>query len=304
VLVTGAAGFIGSHLTGRLVANGAAVRGVDDERSGDWSRCAPQVEQTTAALEKLSVERLQELCDGVDVVYHLAAQKLNSPRATPETIAEVNVLATQRLYASATRTGVRKMVFTSSLYAYGGLGPEAMSEADVPRPSTHYGVSKLAGEHLLRVAERDDGLRWTVARLFFVYGPNQYAEGGYKSVIVTNFERLSRGERPIVHGDGEQALDYVYVDDCIDALVAMATPEHDGATYNVASGRGVSVNELTRAMLAVADSEAEPLHDAPDWTHGTRRVGTTDAAARSLGWVATTPLDQGLGLVWEWMSSG
>jgi UDP-glucose 4-epimerase len=217
-------------------------------------------------------------------------------------VVDVNISATQRLFDAAARVGAGKIVFTSSLYAYGALGPESMREEDLPAPTTMYGMSKVAGEHLLRVATRDHGLSWSVARLFFVYGPRQYAEGGYKSVISKNFERIRRGEAPVVFGDGEQALDYVYVDDCIDALLRLCAPEHDGRLVNVASGHGYTVNELTAAMLATAGSGLGPKAGPADWTAGTVRVGSPELATSVLGWSATTTLDQGLRQVWTWLT--
>jgi UDP-glucose 4-epimerase len=302
-LVTGAAGFIGVHLIERLLGAGARVRGLDDERSGDWSRVDPGVERVVAPLESLDDGSLDRLVDGVDVVFHLAAEKYNSPRATPETILRVNVDATRRLFSAAARAGARKVVFTSSLYAYGSLGPESMRETDVPAPTTMYGVSKLAGEHLLRVVGREHGLRWTVARLFFVYGPRQFAEGGYKSVIVVNYERLRRGERPLIHGDGAQTLDYVYVDDAFDALIETAADAHHGRVYNVSSGRGVSIAELTRLMQRAAGTDLEPVHDEADWTAGTHRVGNPSLASTELGWRAATPIEDGVRRVWDWLQA-
>jgi UDP-glucose 4-epimerase len=301
-LVTGVAGFLGGHLADSLVGLDARVRGIDDERSGDWSRVDDRVERVHASLEALSDAQLEDACRGVDVVFHLAAEKYNSPRATPETILRVNVDATRRLYEAAARAGVRKVVFASSLYAYGSLGPEPMKETDVATPTTMYGVSKLAGEHLLRVAERDHGLRWSVARLFFVYGPRQYAEGGYKSVLVINFERLLRGQAPLVHGDGAQVLDYVYVDDVVAALLGLAGERHHGLVVNVSTGRGVRIAELTRLMQAASGSELEPTHDEPDWTAGTKRVGDPSLAAARLGWQAATTIEEGVPRVWNWMS--
>lgn len=303
-VVTGAAGFIGCHLAPRLVEQGWAVRGLDNERSGDWSRLTVPVERVERDLTSLSDDELSSLCEGADALFHLAAEKHNSSKTTPQRTIEVNVVATQRLFDAAARAGVRKVVFTSSLYAYGRRGPEAMAERDVPAPTTVYGASKIAGEHLLRVSGERNGLGWTVARLFFIYGPRQFAEGGYKSVIVKNFERIRRGESPVVFGDGEQALDYVYVDDCVDALTAMLDPKHDGCTYNVASGRAISVNELTKRMLDSSGSDLAPASGPADETAGTIRRGSAELAAERLGWRAETPIDDGLGRVWAWLQAG
>jgi UDP-glucose 4-epimerase len=298
-VVTGAAGFIGSHLVRRLVSTGWSVRGLDDERTGDWNRVKVSLERIDRSLETMSSETLQAACRGADLLVHLAAEKHNTPGVTPDRALAVNVLATARLFHAAGSAGVSKIVFASSLYAYGSLGPTAMDETDLPAPSTTYGVSKLAGEHLLRATTRQYGTGWSVARLFFIYGPNQHAAGGYPSVIIRNFARIRRGERPVVKGDGTQALDYVYVDDCVEGLLALIAAEHDGATVNLASGRATTVNELTSAMLTASGSDLEPIAGPADWTAGTKRFGSTTHAAEQLGWAASTPLDAGLRRVWE-----
>ena len=301
-VVTGAAGFIGSHLVARLLEAGHSVTGIDDERTGDWSRVASGCTRRTVDLAALTEHDFDDVLEGADVCFHLAAEKHNSSRDSPERVVDVNISATRRLFDAAARTQVRKIVFTSSLYVYGSLGPEAMRESDVPVPTTVYGVSKLAGEHLLRVASGGSNLSWSVARLFFVYGPRQYAAGGYKSVIVSNLERLRRGERPVVLGDGKQALDYVYVDDAVDALVALADPAHDGLVCNIGTGRAVSVADLTDAMLDVAGRDVEPIWGPADWTAGSRRVADVDLAGEALGWSATTTLHDGLSRVWDSMA--
>jgi UDP-glucose 4-epimerase len=300
-LVTGAAGFIGCHLVEALSAGGTEVVGLDNERSGDWSRVQAPCQRVSRDLAELTPEELVDLCTGVDVVFHLAAEKHNSAKATPQRIVDVNVRATSRLFDAVGTAGCPKVVFTSSLYAYGSMGPRVMREGDVPAPGTEYGKSKLAGEQMLRMNKRNHSFGATTARLFFIYGPRQYAEGGYKSVIVSNFERLLRDEAPTVYGDGEQALDYVYIDDAIRALLIMAAPEHDGKTMNIASGRAITVNELTAAMLAVSGRDLEPVTCPPDWTAGSCRVGDPAAAAAELGWKAETPIEDGLQRCWEWM---
>jgi nucleoside-diphosphate-sugar epimerase len=298
-LVTGAAGFIGSHLVTRLSDLGWHVVGIDNERSGDWSRLLVPCTRIERDLATMTTSELAAATAGVDVCFHLAAEKYNSSRTTPERIIDVNISATRRILEAAASSGVGKVVFTSSLYAYGSLGPAPMSERDVPTPTTVYGMSKLAGEHLLRVAARSHGLGWSVARLFFVYGPRQYAEGGYKSVVVANFERLLRNERPTIYGDGKQALDYVYVDDVVDALVMLADRAHDGLVCNVGSGRAVSVDTLTDMMLTISGQDLEPLSCPPDWTAGSVRVADTKLARDTLGWTATTTTEDGLARVWD-----
>jgi len=299
VVVTGAAGFIGSAIVRRLVSElGCSVTGIDDERTGDWARVDDRCNRRVASIESLSVEEWSDLIGDAEVVFHLAAEKYNSSKSTPERLLEANVSAFQRLIAGAQHTE-SKVVFTSSLYAYGSMGPAPMRETDVPAPITLYGASKVMGEHMLRAAERRRGLRWSVGRLFFVYGPDQFAEGGYKSVIPKNFERIADGRSPTIFGDGEQALDYVYIDDCIDALLGLTDAGADGAIANVASGRAVSIKELTERMLGTAGSELKPAYEPPDWTAGSMRSGSNDLIKEVIGWQPTTNLEEGLERVWN-----
>ena len=173
-------------------------------------------------------------------------------KATPQQIIDVNISASRRLFEAAAQAARPKVVFASSLYAYGSMGPAPMRETDVPTPDTVYGISKVAGEQLLRLRYDGSMVPWSVARLFFVYGPRQYARGGYKSVIVANFERLVRGEAPTIFGDGLQALDYVYIDDVVEALIELAAPAHNGKTLNICSGLATTINDLTAAMIATS----------------------------------------------------
>ena len=299
--MTGAAGFIGSHLVGRLLNDGHTVVGIDDGRTGDWSRLDSRCSIINQDLTRFSADEFEKMLEGVDTLFHLAAEKYNSSKVTPQKVIAVNVDATQKLFDSAGRVGVRRVVFTSSLYAYGSLGPEDMSELDLPAPITVYGASKVMGEHLLRCVHRDHGLSWAVARPFFVYGPRQFAQGGYKSVIVKNFERMVAGELPIVNGDGKQSLDYVYIDDVVEGLIRLSKPDADGVTVNLGSGMGIAVNDLTTLMLDIADLDIDVQLGPADWTAGTRRVGNIFYARDRLGWKAEVKLESGLARVWNWM---
>lgn len=302
-VVTGAAGFIGSALSRELLGQGWQVTGVDNERSGRWDRVDPRVRRIDASMCDLTVTEWQELLDGVDVVFHLAAEKYNSSRSTPQAVIDTNISATWRLFEAAGKTGVRRVVFTSSLYAYGQTGPAAMSELDLPVPTTVYGMSKVAGEQLLQVAAKEWGLSWNVARLFFVYGPDQWAEGGYKSVIMRNFERIRNAEPPVIFGDGKQSLDYVYLADVVAALITLARTPVEGVVINIGSGRAISVAELTDLMLEVSGSPLIPGYGPADWTDGTVRYGETERAKSILDWQAATPIRDGLKQVWDWMTT-
>jgi len=305
-VVTGGCGFIGSHLCRKLVELGAAkVIAVDSLRYGDLSNLAevPSVEVVRHTLGTDDPALLTDALRGADGLFHLAAEKHNQSIDSPSAVIRANIEGTQNLYAQAVDAGVRRIVFSSSLYAYGRMDAPAMSEDEVPRPSTIYGISKLAGEHLLTHAVKSSGVTARVLRYFFVYGPRQWAGMGYKSVIVKNAERLLAGQRPLVFGDGEQALDYVFVDDVVEAtLMALAQPVADPSgleLLNIASGTATTVNELLRQLCEVAGAPFLPERGPADFTANSSRSGRTARARAQLGWSASTPLAAGLQQVWD-----
>lgn len=301
-LITGAAGFIGSHLCNSILSDGSnSVVAVDSLRSGDWGRVDNRAKPIETDIAELGQNDWLRLLDGVEVVFHLAAEKYNSSKSTPEKVIQSNVTATEHLVRASAKAGVRRVVFTSSLYAYGSVGPDGMEESDVCHPDTLYGASKLMGEGILRAETRNTGLSWNVARLFFIYGPNQFADGGYKSVIISNFERMLNGEAPIIRGDGSQSLDYVYIDDCVKALRIMSISKTDKQVTNISSGEPISINQLTEKMTHAANSMLQPVFEPSDWTFGTSRWGSKENAMIRFGWEYKTQIDSGLKSVYEWM---
>ncbi len=303
--MTGGAGFIGAALVKSLVQAGAEVVVVDDGRSGNWRRLPSDVDIVRRDIAGIQAQEWGSLLKGCSLLFHLAAEKLNAPTATTESLLEINLVATQRLFlACAKATKPPRVIFTSSLYAYGNTGPRIMYETDQLLPDTVYGATKASGEHLLRSLGRVGSFEWIVVRPFFIYGPGQFAHGGYKSVIVRNFERLLREEAPVVNGSGEQALDYVYIADCVAALMLLAESPETGQAINIASGSAISILELTTMMLEIAGSSVTPARGPSDWTEGTRRVGSPDLARERIGFSAQTPMSLGLAKTWEWMKSG
>ncbi|MEO6954703.1 MAG: NAD-dependent epimerase/dehydratase family protein [Polyangia bacterium] len=309
IVVTGGAGFIGSAVCRRLVELGASeIVAIDSLRYGDLSNLGdtPSVKVVRHTLGTDDPALLGPLLDGADGLFHLAAEKHNQSIDSPRDVMRANIEGTQALYAAAVSAGVPRIVFSSSLYAYGRMLGTPMREDEVPQPRTIYGISKLAGELLLAHAARDGAVAARALRYFFVYGPRQWAGMGYKSVIIKNAERLLAGQRALVVGDGTQALDYVFVEDVVDAtLRALATPVADPRhveVLNVSSGRAVQVNELLEALCKVAGKPFAPEHGAADWTAGTSRAGENARIAASLGWKPTTTLDEGLRRTWAFVA--
>jgi nucleoside-diphosphate-sugar epimerase len=255
----------------------------------------PQVAHARFDLGSDPDAELARHLDGIEAVFHLAGVKHNQRAAGRELLA-TNVGGMQALLEHAARAGVKKVVFASSLYVYGRLSGPPMVETERPQPDTLYGVSKLAGEGLLACARQEHRLASVALRYFFVYGPRQR-----DSVVTANFERLLRGEPPVVFGDGRQAFDYVYVGDVVEATLRAMESDVDGEVLNVGSGQPTEIGALTAAMTEASGRRLEAVRGPADWTAGSCRVADAARIRQVLGWQATTRLRDGLEQTWRWL---
>lgn len=307
ILVTGGCGFIGSHLVRELLARGASRLVVlDSLRYGDLANLAGEssrVELHRHTLGTDSCDRLAAALEGVDLVFHLAAEKHNQSKDSPALVFRANIDGTHELLSQCATAGVKRVVFTSSLYAYGRLHGPALTETEVPEPRTIYGISKLCGEHLCGHFRIERGLSSNVVRYLFVYGPRQFAGMGYKSVILKNFERILSRLPAIQRGDGRQVLDYIFIDDAVDATIGIMEAPWDGEVVNIGSGEPTTVRSLLETMLEVAGSDAGIIEEPPDWTSGTFRIGDISKAKRLLGWTPQIGLAEGLRRVFDWCAT-
>ncbi len=304
IAVTGGCGFIGSHLVAELARRGARrIVVIDSLRYGKRENlpAGVAVEVLQHELGFGDVSELERALGGVDMLFHLAAEKHNQSKDDPSRVLRSNVEGTATLYSAAARAGVKKVVFSSSLYAYGRLDGPPMVETEVPLPRTVYGISKLTGEHLLAFFGREHGFSHVTLRYFFVYGPRQFAGTGYKSVIVKSFEHLVRKEPAVIFGDGLQSLDYVYVVDAVDATCRAMESSISGEVLNVGSGISTSVADLVHSITRVAGGSPTPEHGPADWTAGSHRVGNVRRIESVLGWTAETSLEDGLRKTLEWI---
>jgi UDP-glucose 4-epimerase len=291
----------------RLLADGAQrVVVVDSLRYGNAANLGSDVERGRVELVRFTlgtdpIDTLAPHMRGVGYLFHLAAEKHNQSRDDPESVLRANVNGTCALFELAARSGVGRTVFSSSLYSYGRATGAPMTETEPLLPATIYGISKLCGERLLAHFTRTTSMQGSVLRYFFVYGPRQFAGMGYKSVVLRNFERVLGGQPPVIFGDGRQSLDYVFVDDVVEATLRCMESPTAGHTCNVGSGVAISINELTTAMLGVAGSPLVPVHAEADETAGSCRVANVAHLQSVLGWTPRVPLEEGLRRTLAWM---
>lgn len=305
IVVTGGCGFIGSNVVERLLREGALEVVVLDSMEYGVRK---NLSNPSSALRFVkfnigldSEKDLEEHLRGADYLIHCAAEKHNQSIDDPNKVIVSNILGTRLLFETAARLGIKKIVFTSSLLAYGRNSLPPLSEIEIPNPENVYGISKLAGEHLLRYVSKKYGVQWMTLRLFFIYGPRQFAGMGYKSVIVKNFERMLSGESPTVCGDGLQALDYVYVDDAVEAIIRALTYQCSGEVVNIASSNAVRVIDLIDAMMSIGNFTLKKTFIAADNTAETVRVGDNTKMKKVFGFTPQTTLSEGLKLTFEWM---
>ncbi len=296
-LVTGGAGFIGSHLAARLAMRGDAVRIFDNFSTGHNANVIAiggRVEIVRGDLR--SEEAVRRAMDGVSVVFHQAADP-SVPRSIddPRTCYDINVLGTLNVLLAARDAGVRRVVFASSCAVYGDSPILPKSEQLAPEPASPYAASKLAGEELCTVFARVWGLETVSLRYFNVYGPRQDPKSAYAPVIPRFLQALLRGERPVIYGDGGQTRDFVYVGDVVQAnLLAAEAPGIAGRVFNIAAGRSVSLYQLLLLMadLLGVPPKAEHLPPRPgDVRHSAADIR---AARQALGYEPMVRLEEGL----------
>ena len=305
IFVTGAAGFIGSHLINELMKNHNPnkIIAVDHLKYGSIKNLNKdkRIIFFKKDIQKLSKNFLKTYLQDIDYVFHLAAEKHNQSLDSPEKIFDTNFTATFKLFEIASKCQVKKIIFTSSLYVYKKSKSSSMKENDPIKGNTLYGLSKITGEKILELLHKKYGIEYNIARLFFTYGKNQYNGMGYKSVIIKNFERIINGKNPTIFGDGSQVLDYVYVGDVINGLLKLALTEKSGLVVNLGSGEKRSIEELTNLMLKVSKSDLSKTYCPPDETFNTFRFANISLAEKEINWQPLMNLSEGLNILYKWL---
>jgi UDP-glucuronate 4-epimerase len=310
VLVTGVAGFIGSNLAERLVSDGHEVVGIDnfsdyynhEMKESNLSRLA-DADNFTLLEEDLNKADLGALLDGVEVVYHQAGQP-GVRRSWGTDFAhyvDANISATQRLLEAVRHSApsLKRFVYASSSSVYGNAERYPTQESDRPQPRSPYGVTKLAGEHLVNLYAANFGVPSISLRYFTVYGPRQRPDMAFNRFI-----SLARRGRPLpVHGDGSQIREFTYVDDIVEANVrAGVASVEPGTVVNLSGGTSTSLNEVLDLLEEIHGEPLQVDRGEPALGDVFRTGGSTERAKAVLGWEPRVGIEKGLALEYEWLA--
>ena len=298
VLVTGGAGFIGSHVVPILLERGYRVRILDNMSRGDRDTVAGWVATGQAELVEQDVRyggAVHNAMRGCDLVVHLAAVSVNKSQADPYESIDINVVGGNNVFAAAADLGVRRVVFASSASVYGDPETLPMTEDGPVDPLTPYCIAKLNGEQLLGFYARRSAMTWIALRFFNVYGPGQKPTAYYTSVINHFVKRLRNGEPPVIDGRGEQSMDFVHVHDVARAVVLALDVDASRANVpiNVGTGIDTTVAELARTLIGAVGINVEPQFN-PREVLVSRRAADTTRAREVLGWEPMIDLATGM----------
>ena len=293
-LITGAAGFLGSALSNQLAREGHLVRALDDLSTGDPQSLVPDVHFTRGDVNDRP--KLWTLLQEVDCVYHLAARvSVQESVLYPREYNAVNVGGTVSLMEAMRDVGVRRVVLVSSGAIYGDQGDQPLQESMQPNPRSPYAVSKLAAEYYVNTIGDLWNIETVSLRVFNAYGPGQRLPASHPPVVPYFLRQAIHSGSLVVHADGSQTRDYVYVDDVVSGLVAACTaPNLDGAVINVGSGRGTSVRELVRNVLDVTGSKAEIIYNPKTSAGVSRMCADLTLAGQKLNYRPSVSLEEGL----------
>jgi len=297
VLVTGGAGFIGSHLVRALLERGDTVRVIDNFSTGNRRNLQGLEDDVEVVEGELrSYERVHRAMGGVELVFHQGALP-SVPRSVqdPLTTSAVNIEGTLNVLLAARDEGVRRVVFASSSSVYGRQDSLPLSEKAKPDPISPYGVAKLAAERYCVSFSRVYPLETVALRYFNVFGPRQDPKSEYAAVVPRFLTAIAAGRPVPIYGDGEQRRDFTYVGNVVEAnLLAAHSVNGNGSVLNVATGNSITVNELAEAIGSVLGREVEREYLPPRAGEIPASWADLTAAREALGWEPTIDLGEGL----------
>jgi UDP-glucose 4-epimerase len=309
VLITGGAGLVGSHIADLLVAEGASEIVVLDNfvrgRRENLAQAASGGRVTIVEGDIRDAKLLSEVMLGIDVLFHQAAIRITQCAEDPRLALDVLATGTFNVLEAAVNAKVKKVVAASSASVYGMADQFPTAETHHPYNNrTLYGAAKVFNEGLLRSFNEMYGLPYIGLRYFNVYGPRMDIYGAYTEVLIRWMERIEAGQPPLIFGDGEQTMDFVYIEDIARANIAAAKSPVTDEVFNVASGTETSLNELALALARVMGSGLTPRYGPERKVNPVpRRLASTEKARQLLGFETTIGLNEGLRRLVEWRQS-
>lgn len=307
-LITGGAGFVGSTIADQLLEAGAAeIRIIDNFVRGSWSNVKPALDSGRVKVidgDVRDAELVDELTEGVDYVFHQAALRITRCAEAPREAVDVLMTGTLNVLEAAVRHKVKKIVAASSASVYGEPSYLPMDEAHPFNNRTMYGAGKIANEQMLRAYYTTSGLPYAALRYFNVYGPRMDLTGVYTEVLIRWLEAIEAGRPPLIFGDGEQSMDFVFVADVARANLLALESDVTDEVFNVGTGVQTTLNQLCAALLKLSGSSLKPEYrPARTVANVSRRRSSIEKAEQLLGFRAGVNLEEGLRRLIEWRDS-
>ncbi|HYD34727.1 MAG TPA: SDR family NAD(P)-dependent oxidoreductase [Vitreimonas sp.] len=300
ILITGGAGFIGSHLVELLIKNGYRVAVIDDLSGGLTDNVHPKASFYKIDIRKAAQVEKVFATFKPEVVYHLAANAAESKaQFSPMDITSRNYDGAIKVLTAAIRHGLKRFIFTSSIAVYGQL-QTPFKETDKPEPEDIYGVTKLAFEDSLKILSQVHGFEYVITRPHNVYGPRQNMRDPYRNVVTIFMNALLQDKPFYIYGQGDQVRCFSYVTDVVEALAKCLSAPVAGMTFNVGSDHAYTVNELAEAILRVTGSSLEPIYLPQRPREVITAISDHQLSKQHLQYQDRTDLETGLRATWQW----
>ena len=302
-LVTGGAGFIGSHLVDRLLESGYAVTVIDDFSSGKKENLENHLTNPDLKIvaQNICDPDIEELFENIGIVFHLAAMpRVQFSIEFPQKTNNTNVVGTLNVLECARKTGIRRFVYSASSSAYGDQKKLPLVETMNPNPMSPYALQKLVGEYYCKLYNLLYGMETINLRYFNVYGPRQDFSGGYACLVPKSIDLVLEGKSPEIYGDGTQTRDYAYVKDIVEANLLAATTKNEkafGQIFNVGNGDNLSVNDIVKNIIGNRSIKPEykpPVIEPKDTLADTKKI------IKMLGWQPKYTFPEGIEETIDW----
>ena len=292
ILVTGGAGFIGSHLTERLLLEGCRVTVIDDLSEGKWENLP--LHPNLIKHEGSILDDISNIVSGKDVVFHLAAiPRLQRSVDNPWQTHRVNVDGTLNLLIEAKKHQVKRFIFSSSSSVYGNKNKTPFTENMTPDPLVPYSLQKVVAEDYCRMFSRLWGLETISLRYFSVYGPRMNPNSPYALLLPKFIKLMSQDKIPVINGDGKQSRDFTFVSDIVEANLLAVKSRLSGEIFNIGYGKSISVNKVVRLLNKLMGKNIKPRH-GPAIVEPRITLASNAKARKLLGWTPKVSFEEGL----------